>query len=174
MHAYQDMVFSTAARLIGNDVSAEDVAQEVFLKAHESFAQLRTSPAAGGWLKTVATRLSLNHLSRYRRRWRFFSELRTESSEGDGPEFDFPIPDTAIADIESDERRKLIDQALQELPQHQRVPLVLYHFEGMSYMEIAGQLHVSLAKVKTDIRRARGALAKRLARFGLRTDGSER
>ena len=70
MHAYQDMVFSTAARLAGNDAQAEDIAQEVFLKAYENFEQLRTSPTAGGWLKTVATRLTLNHLTRYRRRWR--------------------------------------------------------------------------------------------------------
>src|SRR5258708_40198194 len=85
MHAYQDMVFSTAARLTGNDAQAEDIAQEVFLKAYENFDQLRSSPAAGGWLKTVATRLTLNHLSRYRRRWRLFSALRREESD-DGAE----------------------------------------------------------------------------------------
>ena len=79
MHAYQDMVFSTAARLTGNDAQAQDIAQEVFLKAYENFASLRTSPTAGGWLKTVATNLTLNHLSRYRRRWRFFSESARET-----------------------------------------------------------------------------------------------
>src|ERR1700735_3316356 len=74
MRAYQDMVFSTAARLAGNDAQAEDIAQEVFIKAYENFEHLRVSPAAGGWLKTVATNLSLNYLTRYRKRWRFFSE----------------------------------------------------------------------------------------------------
>jgi RNA polymerase sigma-70 factor (ECF subfamily) len=81
MHAYQDMVFSTAARLTGNDAQAEDIAQEVFLKAYENFDHLCSSPTAGGWLKTIATRLTLNHLSRYRRRWRFFSELRRDDSD---------------------------------------------------------------------------------------------
>jgi RNA polymerase sigma-70 factor (ECF subfamily) len=75
MRNYQDMVFSTAARLTGNDAQAEDIAQEVFLKAYENYDHLSTSPTAGGWLKTVATNLSLNHLSRYRNRWRFFSEF---------------------------------------------------------------------------------------------------
>ena len=60
MRAYQDMVFSTAARLTGNEAQAEDISQEVFLKAHAHFDNLRTSPTAGGWLKTVATNLSLN------------------------------------------------------------------------------------------------------------------
>jgi len=170
MHAYQDMVFSTAARLTGNDAQAEDIAQEVFLKAYENFAELHSSPAAGGWLKTVATRLTLNHLSRYRRRWRFFSELRPDDSE-DGPELEFETPDltpdSIISDIDAEQRHALIEQALRELPEHHRVPLVLYHFEEMPYLDIAKQLRVSLPKVKTDIQRARVALAKILTRRGL-------
>ena len=46
MQAYQDMVFSTAARLTGNDAQAEDIAQEVFLKAYENYDHLATSPTA--------------------------------------------------------------------------------------------------------------------------------
>jgi RNA polymerase sigma-70 factor, ECF subfamily len=173
MNAYQDMVFSTAARLLGNDSGAEDISQEVFLRAHRSFAQLRLSPTAGGWLKTVATRLSLNHLARYRKRWRFFSELRVDDHDNDEFEFDFPVPDTAVSDIDTDERSRIIDQALQGLPEHQRVPLVLYHFEDMPYIEIASQLRISLAKVKTDIQRGRAALATKLQHLGLSTVGSE-
>jgi RNA polymerase sigma-70 factor, ECF subfamily len=170
MHAYQDMVFSTAARLTGNDAQAEDIAQEVFLRAYENFAQLRISPAAGGWLKTVATRLTLNHLSRYRKRWRFFSELRRDD-EDDAPEAEFPTADltfdSVLAETDANERHALIEQALRELPDHQRVPLVLYHFEDMPYQDIATHLGVSLSKVKTDIQRARAAMAKRLARAGM-------
>jgi RNA polymerase sigma-70 factor, ECF subfamily len=173
MHAYQDMVFSTAARLTGNDSQAEDIAQDVFLRAYENFDQLRTSPTAGGWLKTVATHLTLNHLSRYRKRWRFFSELRKDSD--DDSELELPIADPTsdpmIADIDAAQRHALVEQALRELPEHQRVPLVLYHFEEMPYQEIANQLRISLPKVKTDIQRARAALAKILARRGLLVPG---
>jgi len=148
MHAYQDMVFSTAARLTGNDAQAEDIAQEVFLKAYENFDQLHSSPAAG----------------------RFFSELRRDDSD-DEPELEFATPDltpdSIIADIDTEQRHALIEQALRELPEHHRVPLVLYHFEEMPYLDIAKQLRVSLPKVKTDIQRARAALAKILTRRGL-------
>jgi RNA polymerase sigma-70 factor (ECF subfamily) len=170
MHAYQDMVFSTVARLTGSDAQAEDISQEVFLKAYENFAVLSTSPTAGGWLKTVATRLTLNHLSRYRRRWKFFSELRKDDAD-DESEVEFPTSDLAadalIADIDAEKRHQLVEQALRELPEHQRVPLVLYHFEEMPYLEIAKQLGVSLPKVKTDIQRGRSAMAKVLARGGM-------
>jgi RNA polymerase sigma-70 factor (ECF subfamily) len=169
MHAYQDMVFSTAARLTGNDAQAEDIAQEVFLKAYENFSSLRASPTAGGWLKTVATRLTLNHLSRYRRRWRFFSELRQDNAaeESDVELAELATSDVAIESIDATQRHTLIEEALRELPERHRVPLVLYHFEEMSYEDIAGQLGFSLSKVKTDIQRARAALARILSRRGV-------
>ena len=163
MRAYQDMVYSTAARLLGNDAQAEDIAQEVFLKAYENFEQLRASATIGGWLKTVATNLSLNHLTRYRRRWRLFAELPDSGSSG-ALETLFCVPDTLCDDIAADERARRLELALRRLPDHQRVPLVLYHFEELSYEDIAQRLHVSLAKVKTDIQRARLSLAQLLQR----------
>jgi RNA polymerase sigma-70 factor (ECF subfamily) len=166
MRAYQDMVYSTAARLLGNDAQAEDIAQEVFLKAYENFEQLRTSATIGGWLKTVATNLSLNHLTRYRRRWRLFAELPEAGSSG-APETLFCVPDTLCDGIAADEQARRLELALRRLPAHQRVPLVLYHFEELSYDDIAQRLHVSLAKVKTDIQRARLSLAQLLQRPAL-------
>jgi RNA polymerase sigma-70 factor (ECF subfamily) len=165
MRKYQDMVFTTSARLVRNDAQAEDISQEVFIKAHEHFEMLSASPSAGGWLKTVATNLSLNHLQRYRNRWRFFSEMGGADSPGeDAPEVEFAAPDTFFDGIDSEERREWVEAALAKLPDHQRIPLVLYHFEDLPYDEISRRLGVSLAKVKTDILRARAALAKILSR----------
>lgn len=163
MRNYQDMVFSTAMRLLANFAEAEDVAQEVFLKAYERFADLRESKTAGGWLKTVATNLSLNHLSRYRARWSFFSELQGKGREDyDEAEIEFPASDDVEADLAQSERRELVEQALQTLPAAQRVPLVLFHMEGLQYDEIAAKLGVSLGKVKTDIFRGRDSLRRKL------------
>ena len=167
MRKYQDMVFTTSARLVRNDAQAQDISQEVFIKAHEHFEMLTTSPSAGGWLKTVATNLSLNHLQRYRNRWRFFSELGGATDSGEeSPAVEFAAPDTFFEEVNAEERRALVEEALGKLPEHQRVPLVLYHFEELPYDEIARRLGVSLAKVKTDILRARSALAKILSRGG--------
>jgi len=169
MRAYQDMVYSTAVRLLGNESQAEDISQEVFIKAYERFEDLRSSPSAGGWLKTVATNLSINHLQRYRKRWRFFSELvRDDGGDGDeGAPVEFASPDSDfLAGLARSERREWVDRALEKLPEHHRVPLVLYHFEEMPYEEIARKLKISLAKVKTDILRARASLAQILARSG--------
>jgi RNA polymerase sigma-70 factor (ECF subfamily) len=170
MRAYQDMVFTTATRIAGDARQAEDIAQEVFLKAYENFGHLSTSPTAGGWLKAVTRNLTLNHIQRYRRRWRFFSEFRREDQDADEPEIEFALPDDLLANVNADLSRQLVDEALRSLPEHQRLPLVLYHFEEMPYEDIARQLGISLAKVKTDIFRARGALAKHLTRSGVTAD----
>jgi RNA polymerase sigma-70 factor (ECF subfamily) len=158
---YQDMVFAVAVRLLGNATDAEDVSQTVFLRAFQRFREIGESPAAAGWLKTVATNLSLNHLSRYRARWQFFSEA------------DLPEPVAAVGREETDEiaedRHERLEAALRGLPDHQRVPLVLFHFEDRSYQDIATLLGVSLGKVKTDIHRGREALRRAL---DMRTAGS--
>ncbi len=163
MRNYQNMVFTTAFRLLGSEAEAEDIAQEVFLKAFERFDELGPSPTAGGWLKTVARNLSLNHLSRYRARWRFFSEFEKEGDEGhEDFAANLPAPDTHDQTMETADQREILEDALQKLPPAQRVPLVLYHFENLGYEEIAAKLKVSLGKVKTDIHRGREALRRKL------------
>ncbi len=172
MRDYQDMVFATARRLTASDATAQDITQDVFLKAWEHFANLRERVGAGGWLKTVTLRLSLNHLSRYRRRWRFFSELLPAgNAEAEGSDQDTPVAelelaveslDGVFANLAHQQRDERVRAALTRLPDAQRVPLVLFHFEERSYQQIAEDLEVSVAKIKTDILRGRLALAKLL------------
>jgi RNA polymerase sigma-70 factor (ECF subfamily) len=111
-------------------------------------------------LKTVTTHLCLNHLERNRARWRFFSEM----GEADAPAFDAP---SAAADpgqaLDAAKRRARLEAALRALPPHQRVPLVLFHFEQQSCDEIARVLGVSVGKVKTDLHRGRLALRRWLS-----------
>ena len=148
---YQNMVFSVSARILGNLTDAEDITQEVFIKAYERFRELRNSHAIGGWLKTVATNLSINHLNRYRARRRFFSEET--------------VPREVATEIEREnDRQEMLELAIRKLPDAQRVSLVLFHFQDMSYEEIAAKLGVSLAKVKTDIHRGRETLKQLITR----------
>ena len=151
---FQDMVYATAVRLLGNRAEAEDVAQTVFLKAFERFGELDGNPSAPGWLKTVATNECLNHLTRYRKRWSFFAEApEPRLRQGYVGQAHEPEPE---ADYQA------LDLALRRLPASQRVPIVLFHFDELSYQQIADRLKVSLSKVKTDIHRGREALREAL------------
>jgi RNA polymerase sigma-70 factor (ECF subfamily) len=158
---YQDMVFATAVRLLGSAADAEDAAQTVFLRAFQHYDEVVPSDAAAGWLKTTTRHVCLNHLARYRSRWRFFSELADEDHPpyADGLASDvLPI----VEQLERADRAAALEQAVRALPDHQRVPLVLFHFDNASYQEIADALGVSLAKVKSDIHRGREALRRAL------------
>ena len=159
---FQDMVFATAVRLLGRESDAEDVAQTVFMRAFEQFTEIGASPSAAGWLKTVTRNLCLNHLSRHRARWQLFSEI-----ERDGEVLTLgtrlQLMASAAEDVERAERQERLERALRKLPDHQRVPLVLFHFEEMPYQAIADELGVSLAKVKSDIHRGRDALKQELS-----------
>lgn len=155
---FQDMVYATAVRLVGSPSDAEDIAQTVFLRAFERFDSLDGNPSVPGWLKTVTTNLCLNHLSRYRARWQFFSELETAAGL---PAFvDRLAAAAAVSNDSGDSDTDRLERALQALPDHHRVPLVLFHFEERSYQEIADLLGVSLGKVKTDIHRGRETLKR--------------
>lgn len=159
LESYQNLVYSTALRLLANEADALDIAQEVFLKAHTRFAMLEHNPAAGAWLKKVATNLSLNHLTRYRARWKFFSEMISDKQEVPFEESLSSGQDQAAME-DQDFHRQHLERALAKLPSAQRVPLVLYHFEDLSYENIAAQLGISLSKVKTDIHRGRETLRR--------------
>jgi RNA polymerase sigma-70 factor (ECF subfamily) len=163
MRDYQDMVFSTAYRLLADRAEAEDISQEVFLKAYTHFDGLQQSSTAGGWLKTVTRNLCLTHLTRRRSRWKLFSEFGSEEDDAELPlPEQLSEPATAPEQAEAADRRELLSAALEKLPATQRVALVLYHFHDLSYEDIAAQLKVSLSKVKIDIHRARHALRQRL------------
>jgi RNA polymerase sigma-70 factor, ECF subfamily len=164
---HQNMVFTAAYRLLADEMEAQDIAQEVFLKAYECFDDLRFSPTAGGWLKTVTRNLCLNHLTRHRSRWRLFSELagkRKDDSDLASPDEQFTDPEIPYLGLEAADNRALLAGALDKLPAAQRVPLVLHYLEDMSYEAIAQSLNISLAKVKVDIHRGRLALRRILSR----------
>ena len=164
VRAHQDMVYATAVRLLGNPTEAEDVAQTVFLRAYERFEQIGSSPEAAGWLRTVARNAALNHLSRYRSRWRLFSEMDSATGDDAAAPFEARLvaAGSVLRDLEHAEAREQLERALWALPDHQRVPLVLFHFEEASYEEIAAALGISTAKVKSDVHRGREALRRQL------------
>ena len=164
MRSYQNMVYTTAYRLLASHAEAQDISQEVFLKAYDRFEEICDSPRVGGWLKTVARNLSLNHLTRHRNRWRLFSDFKREGEEND-LEFEATLADEnaeIAGSNETEEQRETLEEALEKLPRDQRLAIILYHFEEMPYQDIAKKLKVSLSKVKTDIMRGRHALRSKL------------
>ena len=158
MQAYQDMVYTTAVRLLGNEAEAQDVSQEVFLKAYRGIAGFREGSSLKTWLYRIAVRQALNH-----RRW-VWRHLRCQSSmdavEAEtGRPLEFRAPGASPFDeLATRETQQAVRRALLKVSQQFRMAVILRDLEGMSYEEIAEVLEISVGTVKSRILRGRRAL----------------
>ena len=164
---YERWVFTLALRMVGNRGDAEDVAQEVFLKAYRGLPGFRGAARFSTWLYAIASHHCLNHLAR-RNSMARRAERSGPSSDGRGGELPSapdrvadptPGPDAAL---ERNELRRTIQQELLQLAEHHRIVLVLRDIQGMSYEEIAATLGVELGTVRSRLHRARMELKARL------------
>ena len=147
---YQQVV-RVAARVLGSQDEAEDVAQEVFL----SFGRSSVPAAeARGWLSVAAAHTALNHLRSGRRRTSRESSAVTAQ--------DAVVSDIADVVVSLEERTR-VRAALAQLPRKQAVALVLRH-SGLSYADVAAALDLSPGSVGTTVRRAESALREELTR----------
>jgi RNA polymerase sigma factor (sigma-70 family) len=145
------LVVGVAARVLGSQDQAEDVAQEVFL----SFSRSSVPAAeARGWLSVAAAHTALNLLRSGRRRvWR----------EETAAAADHAVVSDVAETVVTLEDRNRVRAALSGLPRKQAVALVLRH-SGLSYAEVAAALGLSPSSVGTTVRRAESALRKELNR----------
>jgi RNA polymerase sigma-70 factor, ECF subfamily len=153
---YEHRVFGVALRMLGSRAEAEEIAQEAFLRAHRAVVSFRGDARLGTWLYGIASRLCLNRLSSPDRRM----------ARGDAALADVPAttPDAA-AEVERAELDAALRTAIEELPNEQRLVLVLRDVEGLSYEEIADALALVPGTVRSRLHRARMQLKEKLERF---------
>jgi RNA polymerase sigma-70 factor (ECF subfamily) len=154
--AYQHRVFGVALRMLGSRAEAEEIAQEVFLRAHRAVADFRGEARLGTWLYAIASRLCLNRLVSPDRR----------VARGDAALAEIPAstPDAAAV-AERAELDAALRAAIAELPDERRLVLVLRDVEGLSYEEIAEALALDPGTVRSRLHRARMQLKEKLERF---------
>ncbi len=158
-------VLNLAYRMTGNAESARDLAQDVWLKVFENMDTFEARSDVYTWIHRITVNHTLNHLKRERRvSWRRFLDRSVGEALRDEPA---PEPEHASAPavdhtMEMDERSRRVWEAIQGLNPKYRVPLVLHHYEEMSYREIADTMELSMAAVESRIHRARAQLIEAL------------
>lgn len=157
VRAYQHRVFAVALRMLGNAGEAEEIAQEVFLRAHRALAEFRGDAKLSTWLYTIASRLCLNRLGSGERSATLSGEERLMRlrHEAGGPD----------AMLEQTELEAALHRAIAELPDERRIVVVLRDLEGLSYEEIAAALELPTGTVRSRLHRARLDLKDKLERF---------
>jgi RNA polymerase sigma-70 factor (ECF subfamily) len=145
MQAHERMVVGTAYRLLGKIEDAQDAAQEVFLRFFKHFERIKGDPKP--WLYRVTVNICNDHYRRH-----------MPIAEPDERQPD-PSPDPERV-LSMEERKRLLMEGLQTLPERERAAVVLREFEGLSTREVAEILRVEEVTVRSQISVARVKLAK--------------
>ena len=145
------MAYRVALRLCGNHHDAQDIAQEALVAAWENLSRFRGDASFSTWLYQIVTRRALNKLSR--------SRLTDQADLLED------VTDPVAGPAAQAERNLAVDavtDALAALPFPQRTVVVLHHFEGLSYAEVAGVTGSTVPAVRSHLFRARRTLGKNL------------
>jgi RNA polymerase sigma-70 factor (ECF subfamily) len=161
---YKNRLYSYLFRLLGDDVEAEEFAQETFVKAYVHAEKYRTVARFSTWLYTIATNLVRNRVRNMKRRPMMLSLWSEDANSDSGRWVDLrdksPGPDV---DMERKNLRRLIQESIEKIPAKYRVSFVLREIDNLSYEEIAATTGLKLGTVRSRINRGRNYFRKAIA-----------
>jgi len=159
---HQALVAGTAARMLGSNSDVEDIAQQVFIRVWKSARRYVPRAKFTTWLLKITRNLVFNELRRAKRRAQIPLQSDPGAEEIQLKDETNPAPDASLLE---DELQRAIEEAILQLPESQRMALVLRRYEQLSYEEIAGVLDLSVPAVKSVLFRARTELRSRLSKY---------
>ncbi|HDL00887.1 MAG TPA: RNA polymerase sigma factor [candidate division Zixibacteria bacterium] len=155
---YKDMIYNVCYRILNDKQDAEDVTQDVFVKAIHSVHQFRGNATISTWLYQIAVNTSLN----YFRRKKIIKWLSLDFLMGKEEYFLDNSKARPDLELEKTESEALIRYAIHSLPARQRTAIILQRYEGLSYREIAEIMKTSLSAVESLIHHAKDNLSKKI------------
>ena len=163
---YKGKVYNFISRMVASALDAEDLTQETFIRAYLSIRSFQSRASLNTWLFRIATNLCIDY-SRKQKTHIQPSSLSQQTESDDG-ETEREIPDRAFDPqrlLVNSELGKMVESALQELPEKLRTVVLLYDMEGLSYEEIAAIVNCPLGTVKSRLFNARTALREKLSPY---------
>jgi RNA polymerase sigma factor (sigma-70 family) len=159
---HQALVAGTVARMLGSNSEVEDIAQQVFIRVWKSARRYVPRAKFTTWLLKITRNLVFNELRRTRRHAQV--PLQADPGVEEIPLKDEinPAPDASLLE---DELQRTIEEAIMQLPESQRMALILRRYEQLSYEQIAEILDLSVPAVKSVLFRARTELRSRLSKY---------
>ncbi len=164
---YRTKMFNLAYSMIRNRETADDIAQDVFIKAYIYLSKFKYKSSFGTWLYRIAVNTVKDHLRKESRVNKISFDERLASP--DIQEDEVVIKEE---ELEGERRKKLLHRAIQALPEKHRTILTLRDIQGVSYKEITGILNISPGTVDSRLYRARRMLRKKAACLPSQTGGS--
>jgi RNA polymerase sigma-70 factor (ECF subfamily) len=158
---YHDQVYNLLYRMVHDKDEVEDLTQEAFIKAFNSLQNFNEEFAFSTWLYKIATNNCIDYI-RKKKLSTFSIDKPLESKDG---EYSFEIPDSTYEPdktLIAGQRTKILEEAINALPEKYRQVILMRHSDDKDYQEIADELNLPLGTVKAHIFRAREILYKRL------------
>jgi RNA polymerase sigma-70 factor (ECF subfamily) len=157
---HQTSVLNLIYRYVGDRTMARDLAQEVFIRVWRATNRYEPKAKFTTWLYSIAANLCLNQLRSSGKKKRFLSEspveeVRTLNGENN-------VSQSAEEILLAEERSRQISHALQNLPENQRMALILKRYDNLSYGEIAKIMECSVSAVESLLVRAKRNLKEKL------------
>ncbi len=162
---FQEKVLNTCLGFVPNKHDAEDIVQDVFIEVFRSIGKFRGDAKLSTWIYRITTTKCLEHIRSKKRQKRksFFQSLIGMHENADRIKvYDFNHPGVLL---ENQERAKILYEAIEKLPENQRVAFTLHKLEGLSYQEITTIMETSLSSVESLMFRAKKNLKKSLGDF---------
>ena len=161
---YQNKILGYSARMLNDHEEAEDVAQEVFIKAYRSLDSFRGDSSFSTWIYRIATNLCIDRMRSKKRRpqqaYSLDEPIDKEEDKGGREIADYSgEPGRAI---EREELRRRVREVMAEMPEKMRTILVMCDMQGMAYEDIAKVLDCPIGTVKSRLFHARADLGRRL------------
>jgi RNA polymerase sigma-70 factor (ECF subfamily) len=165
VNRHQTSILNLIYRFIGDRTQAKDLAQEVFLRVWQSARSYEPKAKFTTWIYRITANLCLNELKSARRR-KLFQFLRfggDQENTIEGALVDAsPSPEDLLL---SREQSRRISDALQSLPENQRMALILKRYDDLSYEEIARILNCSVSAIESLLVRAKRSLQEKLKNY---------
>jgi len=164
---YQALVYKACYNMLKNSQDAEDIAQEVFLELFESIAMFRNESKLSTWLYRIAINKSLNHLRK--NKWKSMVNSIENFFGANNKNSNLEIEDenalNAPGSLEYSERALVLKNALDQLPENQRIAFTLCKYDELSYQEISEVMNLSVSSIESLIHRAKTGLQKKLVNY---------
>lgn len=163
--SYKARIFNFVYRMVGDRASAEDLTQDVFIRAYMNISSYDPRGVFKAWLYTIASNAARNELKRRSRRLTVSIFSAGKDDDDDGIELidHLPGPDMSPAKIAEDSELKAqIESSIQSLPPDYKEALILCVIEGFSYEEAAQALKTNVKTVSSRIARARKLFIKKI------------
>ncbi len=149
---YKDLAFTIAYRILGKREDAEEVVQDAFVKAFRNLSSFRQKAKFSTWLYRIIYNTAISRHRQKKLHWQSIEEIK--------------VPEDAAEFLAEDEvdRHKLLETAMQQMPEEDRILLTLYYVDESSVDDLHSILNISKANVKIKLFRARKRLQELVTR----------